>query len=253
MDVRGTIALVTGAGSGLGRELALGLADAGAGVVVADVDAAAATETAARVRERGVDAKAMQSDVRDPAEAHRLIRIATEHGGPHILVNNAGGWTPGGQFPAAAPEAWRATMTLNLIAPMLLTQLALEPMQVLGGGAVVNIASSAGLGDADYRSPEYGAAKAGLIRFTSSVAHLRESHGVRVTCLVPGWIGLPRAHAEVAAMPEAERAAAAPLVPPAALVAVALELIRGGREGAVVELLRGDRPPHVREPAEPAP
>jgi 3-oxoacyl-[acyl-carrier protein] reductase len=251
MDVRGTTALVTGAGAGLGRALAIGLAEAGAGVVIADVDAAAAAETAGLVRERGVPAKAVDSDVRDPEEAHRLIRIAAERGGPHILVNNAGGWTPGEQFPAATAEAWAGTMTLNLIAPMLLTQLALDPMKGLGGGAVVNIASSGGMGDAVYGSPEYGAAKAGLIRFTSSVAGLEESHGVRVTCVVPGWIGLPRAHAELAAMPEPERSVAPPLVPPEALVAVALGLIRDGRAGAVVEFLRGDQPPRLREPAEP--
>jgi NAD(P)-dependent dehydrogenase (short-subunit alcohol dehydrogenase family) len=250
MDLRGTLGLVTGAGSGLGRDLALGLADAGASVVVADVDPAAAEETAVLVRDRGVTGQAVESDVRDPEEAHRVIRIAVEHGGPHVLINNAGGWTPGAQFPAAPAEAWGATMTLNLLAPMLLTQLALEPMTGLGGGAVVNIASSAGLGDAAYGSPEYGAAKAGLIRFTSSVAGLAQTHGVRVTCVVPGWIGLPRAHAELAAMPDAERAAAPPLVPPADIVATALDLVRDGRGGAVVEMLRGDRPPRWRAPVE---
>jgi NAD(P)-dependent dehydrogenase (short-subunit alcohol dehydrogenase family) len=249
MEVKGTLALVTGGGSGLGRELALGFAGAGAGVLVADVDATAAAETAGLVRERGVVAKAVESDVRDPEEAHRLIRIAAEHGGPHVLVNNAGGWTPGEQFPAAAPEAWAATLTLDLIAPMLLTQLALPEMKGLGGGVVVNIASSAALGDSDYGSPEYAAAKAGLVRFTSSVAHLQQSHGVRVTCVVPGWIGLPRAHAELAAMSDAERAASPPLVPPAAIVTVVLDLVRNGRAGAVVEFLRGDQPPHQREPA----
>jgi NAD(P)-dependent dehydrogenase (short-subunit alcohol dehydrogenase family) len=241
MELRGTLGLVTGAGAGLGRDLALGLAGAGAGVVIADVDAAAARETAGLVQARGVAGKAVESDVRDPEEAHRLIRIAREHGGPHFLINNAGGWTPGAQFPAAPAEAWGATMTLNLLAPMLLTQLALEQMRVLGGGAVVNIASSAGLDDRAYGSPEYGAAKAGLIRFTSSVAGLEQTHGVRVTCVVPGWIGLPRAHAELAALPDAERAAAPALVPPADIVAEALELIRAGRGGTVVKMLAGGR------------
>ena len=67
-----------------------------------------------------------------------------------------------------------------------------------------------------------------------------------MTCLVPGRIGLDRAHAELAAKPAAERAATPPLIPPADLVAVVLDLIRNGRSGAVVELLRGDRPARVR-------
>jgi NAD(P)-dependent dehydrogenase (short-subunit alcohol dehydrogenase family) len=73
--------------------------------------------------------------VRDPEEAHRLIRLAVEEGGPHILVNNAGGWSPGGQYPDAPPDVWTATMQLNLLAPMLLSQLALAPMRDLGGGS----------------------------------------------------------------------------------------------------------------------
>jgi NAD(P)-dependent dehydrogenase (short-subunit alcohol dehydrogenase family) len=251
MDIDGRIAIVTGAGAGLGRALAVGLADAGAGVVVADIDATAAEETARLVRERGVTARVARSDVRDPEEVHRLVRVAEEVGGPHVLINNAGGWTAGEQYPAARSGAWNATIALNLTVPMQLSQLVLDPMKRLGGGVVVNIASSGGLGDAGYGSPEYGAAKAGLIRFTSSLAGLETTHGVRMTCVVPGWIGLDRAHAELAAMPAAERAAAAALIPPADVVAVVLDLIRDGRSGAVVELLRGDQPPRLREPREP--
>jgi NAD(P)-dependent dehydrogenase (short-subunit alcohol dehydrogenase family) len=77
---------------------------------------------------------------------------------------------------------------------MLATQLALEPMRGRGGGAVVNVASTAGLGLAPYESPEYGAAKAGLIRFTACLAYAREETGVRVNCVVPDWIATDRAH-----------------------------------------------------------
>ena len=107
-----------------------------------------------------------------------------------MLVNNAGG---GGHvpphFPDASPAQWGATLDLNLRGPMLATQLALEPMRAAGGGAVVNVASTAGLGLAPYVSPEYGAAKAGLIRFTSTLAGL---DGVRVNCVVPDWIDTER-------------------------------------------------------------
>jgi NAD(P)-dependent dehydrogenase (short-subunit alcohol dehydrogenase family) len=71
---------------------------------------------------------------------------------------------------------------------MLATQLAMRAMP--DGGAVVNIASMAGIEDAPYVSPEYGAAKAGLIRFTTALA---EHGGVRVNCVVPGWIATERA------------------------------------------------------------
>ena len=90
------LAIVTGAGSGLGRHLALGLADGGTGVLAADIDRDAAEETADLVRARGVTAEAAQSDIRDAAQCHRLVRLAVEHGGPYVLINNAGGWTAGG-------------------------------------------------------------------------------------------------------------------------------------------------------------
>jgi NAD(P)-dependent dehydrogenase (short-subunit alcohol dehydrogenase family) len=89
---------------------------------------------------------------------------------------------------------------------MLLSQLALEPMRQSGGGAIVNIASSAATGSSGYSSPEYSTSKAGLIRFTPSLESLEKSHGVRMTCIVPGWIGLERALAEVAALPPDDRA-----------------------------------------------
>ena len=143
--------------------------------------------------------------MRDDAALAALVARAAELGGPHVVVNNAGGWSPGPQFPEASPEVWSATLDLDLRAPMLLTQLALPAMVAAGGGVVVGIGSSAGVGVAGYGSPEYAAAKAGLVRFTASVAGLEETHGVRVTAVVPDWIGLDRAVAEVASMAE-ERA-----------------------------------------------
>ena len=226
------LAIVTGAGAGLGRALAQGLADSGTHVLVADIDADAAEETAKMVGGRAVPA-----DIRDPEECHRLVRLAVEAGGPHVLINNAGGWTPGDdQYPDAPADAWSATMTLNLHAPMLLSQLVLDPMRQLGGGAIVNIASSAGAESTGYGSPEYAASKAGLIRLTSSLAGLEQSHGVRMTCIVPGWIGLERAKAQLAALAPEVRAKTPPLIPPAVVVTLALNLIASGRSGTVVEI-----------------
>ncbi|GLY02990.1 SDR family oxidoreductase [Actinoplanes sp. NBRC 101535] len=232
------IAIVTGGGDGLGREIVIGLAGAGYGVVVADVDAAAARDCADRVAAVGVPARALRADVREPADLHRIVAAARELGGPHVLVNNAGGWTPYQQYPQADADAWTATITLNLIAPMMLGQLVLEPMRELGGGAIVNIASSGGLGAAPYGSPEYGAAKAGLIRFTSSAAGLAQTHRTRVMCVAPDWIGLPRAQEQWRRLAVKERA----LIPPADVVATVLNLIADGTAGAVVEMWGGPPP-----------
>ncbi len=224
------VAIVTGAAAGLGRLLTEGLAAAGYTVVGADVAPPGDPAGAAA-------GSIVRADVREPGDAARIVAAARAVGGPHVLVNNAGGWTPGAQFPEAGAAEWAATIELNLVAPMRLTQLVLEPMRALGGGAVVNISSSGGVGAEAYGSPEYGAAKAGLIRFTTAAAGLGGSHGVRVMGVVPGWIGLPRAHEQRARMSAAERTAAGPLIPPSDVVATVLDLIASGTAGEVREML----------------
>jgi NAD(P)-dependent dehydrogenase (short-subunit alcohol dehydrogenase family) len=239
MDPRGRVALVTGAAAGTGRAIAARLAAEGAAVVVADVDREGG-EAAARAIGGGF----VLADITSPEDVRRMLEV-----GPQILVNNAGG---GGHvephFPDADPADWGATLDLNLRGPMLATQVALAPMCGGGGGAVVNVASTAGLGLAPYQSPEYGAAKAGLIRFTSTLAPLRERFGVRVNCVVPDWILTERAEAELAAMTPAQRAAAPEPLP---LDDVADAVVRLARDDALagrVLVLRGGAPPHLLEP-----
>jgi 3-oxoacyl-[acyl-carrier protein] reductase len=141
------------------------------------------------------------------------------------------------QFPHG--DEWRGTLALDLETPMLATQLCLEPMRDAGGGAVVNVSSVAGLDRSAYGSPEYAAAKAGLIRFTTSVSDLAETHGVRVSCVVPHWIGLPRAHDEWAALTPAERDASIGLVPPQDVVDMVLGLLDDPSSAGKVVELRG--------------
>lgn len=235
-------AIVTGGGAGLGREIALGLARAGYGVVVADIDERAAQACGTLIEAQGVPARALRADVRESGDLNRIVAAARALGGPHVLVNNAGGWTPQRQYPHAPAAEWAATINLNLVAPMTLSQLVLAPMRARGGGAIINISSSGGIGFEPYGSPEYGAAKAGLIRFTASLAELAATDGIRVMCVAPDWIGLSRAQDQWLRMTVAERAASRPLILPAEVVTVVLDLVRRGTGGTVVEMWGGDRP-----------
>jgi NAD(P)-dependent dehydrogenase (short-subunit alcohol dehydrogenase family) len=116
---------------------------------------------------------------------------------------------------------------------MLATQLALEHMRRAGAGAVVNVASTAGLGQEPYQSPEYAAAKAGLIRFTTALGGLQHA---RVNCIVPDWIATER-------LTEAERATTPPPIPLADVVAAVLELIRDDTlAGRAMAIWRGQAP-----------
>jgi NAD(P)-dependent dehydrogenase (short-subunit alcohol dehydrogenase family) len=233
MDLAGATAIVTGAAVGTGRAIAERLAAEGTDVVVADVDERGGAATVARIG--GKKARFVRADMLAPADIDALIDGAA---GLRVLVNNAGG---GGHvpphFPDATPAQWGATLDLNLRSAMLATQLALEPMRRAGGGAIVNIASTAGLGSAPYGSPEYGAAKAGLIRFTTA---FRERGGVRVSCVVPGWVLTERAEGELAAMTPDERAAAPEPIPLEALTDAVVALIRDERSAGRVVVLRGD-------------
>ena len=184
--LEGKVAIVTGGGgSGLGRALALRIARDGAGVVVADVDETGGAETVRRIEEAGGRAAFIRTDVTAERDLEAAVAFAEEtFGGLDLLVNNAGG-TPKPHFPEAPIAHWSPILDLNLRGPMMAIQHSLPAMERRGGGAVVNIASVAGLGYAHHSSPEYSAAKAGLIRLTATLGLLAERSGVRVNCIVP--------------------------------------------------------------------
>ncbi|HEX4059728.1 MAG TPA: SDR family NAD(P)-dependent oxidoreductase [Streptosporangiaceae bacterium] len=241
MDVAGKVAVVTGAGGGTGRVIALTLAGLGARVVVVDIDGEGAQAVSTIIAGHGGAGRAVRADVCDDHGVEAIAGAAVSlGGGPQILVNNAGGWGAAErQFPEATVPEWGAVLDLNLRAPMRLTQRFLAPMAQAGAGGVINISSSAGRGDQPYASPEYGAAKAGLIRFTTSLGGLGKTMGVRVNCIVPDWIGLDRARAELAAMTPERRAAMPPLIPPQTVADAVVMLIRDDSLSGRVMVLPG--------------
>ena len=242
MQLQGRVVVVTGGASGLGASLTRAFADAGSHVVVADRDGAAALDLVVQLRAQGRHATECRCDVTDEDDLRRLVAVAEGLGGVAVLVNNAGGW--GGspaQYPGAPPEDWSAVLDLNLRAPMRALQLSLVGMRERGEGAVVNVASSAGIESSAYGSPPYAVAKAGLVRLTTALAGLAEQ-GIRVTCVVPGWIGLPRAHAERAALTPSERERLPDLVPTELVADEVVRLVSNdAAAGTVVELLDGAR------------
>ena len=172
MRLAAKAALVTGGAAGIGRAIAAALDAAGARVLVADREAAEGVGTIRVDLTRDADVVTMVDEA-----VHRL-------GGLDVLVNNAGGYEAP-TFPDAPPAHWRATLELNLGAVMLATQLALPAIAAGGGGAIVNVASSAGLGTSPYAGVEYAVAKAGVLRLTTALGDLHERTSVRVNCVCP--------------------------------------------------------------------
>jgi NAD(P)-dependent dehydrogenase (short-subunit alcohol dehydrogenase family) len=238
------VALVTGAAAGTGRAIALRLGGEGALVVVADIEAEGGRDTVRAVEARGGQATFVDADVTRDADVERMVAVADRgRGGPHMLVNNAGG---GGHiephFPDATPSQWTATLNLNLRSAMLATQRVLDPMGRNGGGVVVNVASTGGLGFAPHQSPEYAAAKAGLIRFTASLAELHQRMSVRVNCVVPDWIATERAKDELARITPDERAAAPTPVAMEEVADAVVELVRDDDLAGRIMVLFGGEP-----------
>jgi NAD(P)-dependent dehydrogenase (short-subunit alcohol dehydrogenase family) len=194
VELDGRTALVTGAAAGTGRGIAHRLHAAGAHVIVADLM-------------RGDVGRSIRVDITNPDP-----RVFD---GVDVLVNNAGG----GHWPPHFPQpGWQAKLDLNLRAPMLATQYALAR----GATAIVNIASSAGREATVHPFPEYAVAKAGLIRLTTA---FETPPGVRINCVVPGWILTERAQEELAAMSPEERERAGEPIPMDAVADAVLTLV----------------------------
>jgi NAD(P)-dependent dehydrogenase (short-subunit alcohol dehydrogenase family) len=192
MRLEGRTAVVTGGARGLGLATANAIAAAGARVVIAD-----------REPPPAVEARFVRTDVTDPVALERLF---TDVADLAVLVNNAGGRDEP-FYPDAPPERWSAVLELNLRAPMLATQLAIQAMRRhRQGGAIVNVGSSAGVGYVSHISPEYAAAKAGLMRLTGALAGLAEE-GIRVSCVAPGLVDTPAARSSGAPIERARPAA----------------------------------------------
>jgi NAD(P)-dependent dehydrogenase (short-subunit alcohol dehydrogenase family) len=185
-DFSGKIALVTGGGNGIGAATCRALAAAGARVAVLDRDAAAAERVAAQITGRNGHAVAYALDVSDRDAFARLTEGITEaSGGIDILVNGAG-TTVRRTIGEMRAEDWDRVIAVNLTGAFNGIRAVLPHMRARGGGAIVNIASIAGLRISFGGTANYSASKAGLLGLTRHAAYELAPDGIRVNAVCPG-------------------------------------------------------------------
>jgi NAD(P)-dependent dehydrogenase (short-subunit alcohol dehydrogenase family) len=190
----GKVALVAGAGRGIGEATARLLAAAGAAVAVVDLEEDRARAVRDAIMSAGGRAVPVVADVRDEAQSDAIVDAAVStFGGLDVLVNVAGGmnvfgnWAPLTEW---SSDQWDAVVGLNLRYHFLLCRSAIPRLAERGGGAIVNITSVSGVFGAPNHAA-YGAAKAGLIHLTKTLALEVGRLGIRVNAVSPGAVFTP--------------------------------------------------------------
>lgn len=187
MRFKDKVTIVTGGASGIGRAIAQGFAREGSTVMILDILGEEARNTAGEIESQGGKALAIKVDVTRGQEVKSAVDIiAKGQGRIDILINNVGG-SESLPFLEADEAIWRKVLDLNLMAPLFFCHSVLPYMVGQKYGRIVNVASTAG------RQPRpfgvaYGAAKAGVISITKSLAVAMAPYNIRVNCIVPGTI-----------------------------------------------------------------
>jgi len=214
MELKGTVALVTGGNGGLGQRICHALAQQGAHIAVMYAKSREQAEAVAgELKSRHqINAHAFACDVTDDAAVNRLVGEVTKaFGRIDILVNDAAYnlSIPFGDLDSLSMEVWNRIMATNLTGPMRLTKAVAPVMKAQGQGRIVNIASVAGLSPTG-SSIAYAVSKAGLIHLTRCMA-VALAPETLVNCVAPGLLDGTRATANL--KPEqVERSAAASLL-----------------------------------------
>jgi NAD(P)-dependent dehydrogenase (short-subunit alcohol dehydrogenase family) len=185
------VAVITGAASGIGLAAAMTLSESGANVVCLDVDDDGLEALRKQIEAAGRECETVSGSVADLEKIDQAIAQAVSRfGGLDLLVNNAGIAGPLKKFHAVDPADFDDMVAINLRSAWYGIKAAHAPMVSRGGGAIVNVASMAGLRPNRHHSL-YGMTKAGVISLTQHAAMDFAVDNIRVNCLCPGPVETP--------------------------------------------------------------
>jgi 3-oxoacyl-[acyl-carrier protein] reductase len=186
-SLEGKTVIVTGGGIGIGKSISLECARAGADIMLCSRRMEHLEATAEAIRQLGKRALPLTVDVRDPEQVNAVVqRTIEEFGHIDVLVNNHGA-----SFRAPIEQislnGWNAVVSINLNGVFLFCQAVGKHMIARQQGVIVNISSMAGVRGSPMMS-HYGASKAAVVNFTTSLAMAWAHHNIRVNCIAPGPI-----------------------------------------------------------------
>jgi len=200
-DLTGKVALVTGGSRGLGLEMATALGEAGASVVITARREQWLTPAEQELRAKGIEVLAVTCDVSNPDDVNAAVRATIDRfARVDILVNNAGiAW--GEPVETMPLEKWRQVFDTNTVGCFLMSQAVGNEMLRLGnGGAIINIASVAGLTGLEANVLDavgYSASKGAIITLTRDLAVKWAKRGIRVNAIAPGFFDTRLSHAQL--------------------------------------------------------
>lgn len=182
------VAVVTGGGNGIGKGIAMGFAEAGADIAVVEMIAEKGEATSEEIRVRGRKALPLSVDVTSEGEVEKMVdTVMTEFGRIDILVNVVGGTRGAKKAPVMNTElaVWNLIIDLNMKSTFLCSKMVSRVMVKQKSGNIINIVSGAGLRPYPNQMA-YGAAKAGMINFTQSLAVQLAPYNIRANAIAPG-------------------------------------------------------------------
>ena len=191
-SVEGQNVIITGSSQGIGRVTAEQFAREGANVVVTSRSEEKINEVVDGIEDSDAPGRAIavECDVRERDSVEALVEATVEEfGGLDSMVNNAGASFMAG-FDDISENGWKTIVDINLHGTYHCSQVAGKQMQEGDGGSIINFASVAGTDGSPYMS-HYGAAKAGVVNLTTTLAYEYAGHGIRVNCIAPGFVATP--------------------------------------------------------------
>jgi NAD(P)-dependent dehydrogenase (short-subunit alcohol dehydrogenase family) len=204
-ELKGRVALITGAGSGIGRAIALLFAREGAKIVVADISEADGEKSVELIKKADGEGVFVKGDVSKAEVARRMTDAAVgEYGRLDILCNNAGIESVG-TVVDVGEEKWDKVINVNLKGAFLCSKYAIPKIIESGGGVVINIASVLGLIGSKGEAA-YCASKGAIVSLTREMALDFASQNVRVNCICPGSVLTPTFRRVIGSSGDYERA-----------------------------------------------